>query len=543
VFCTLIDPIYRLSGHSSGVSSVSFDLGEEILASGSSGGSIKLFDLQSGQCQRTLIGHKSSINSIDFHPYGQFLCSGSSDCTMKVWDSRAKGCIQTYKGHNSAISYIKHTPDGQSILTGDNQGIVKCWDLASGKLVQDVDTNSLNSSISCIDFHPSEFIACISSDLAVDWIDLEKFQLVNSTKLFDNNKGAKRVCFSAAGEVSYYADNAAITLCNWENIDSDPILVQLTQNNYSNSNLHGLADLAVDSNNNRLITAAINQNVVNIAAVNNIDKVNSTTVQQQNKPRVSREAEKEQKIQPTLPPQRYSHSTNNAKNLALETALDHTLIASTAAGPLGLSAAQFNPANTALFNPNSDAINKIYKEVLSEHDVMRRILSDRLAKSRVLVELYQRNDRAQLFQTLIELSNSKTSHQTLVDFLTSCESYLKAQLNLEYSLILFKLCNILLDSQFESYVVTSLNYLKFLLQSFAALIQATLKATPQPNDFAFQQRFLRANEARDILVLIQPKLTSRSNKLQGKANLTDKQLSLVNSLQQTQSLIQALINS
>ncbi len=53
-----------LTGHSAAVSSVAF-MGDEV-ASGSYDNSIKIWNLNTGNCLRTLIGHTSDIESIAF---------------------------------------------------------------------------------------------------------------------------------------------------------------------------------------------------------------------------------------------------------------------------------------------------------------------------------------------------------------------------------------------------------------------------------------------------------------------------------------------
>jgi WD40 repeat protein len=57
-----------------------------ILASGSDDKTLRVWDVQTGQCQHTLEGHSKSVSSVVFSPDGSQLASGSWDETVRVWD-------------------------------------------------------------------------------------------------------------------------------------------------------------------------------------------------------------------------------------------------------------------------------------------------------------------------------------------------------------------------------------------------------------------------------------------------------------------------
>lgn len=166
-----------LSGHTSGIDSVSFDSSEVLVAAGAASGTIKLWDLEEAKSKllvstmpssvgpdkkvsltpalirsilvnpccvpwlylchncncnvilyavvRTLTGHRSNCISVDFHPFGEFFASGSLDTNLKIWDIRKKGCIHTYKGHTRGVNAIRFTPDGRWVVSGGEDNTVK----------------------------------------------------------------------------------------------------------------------------------------------------------------------------------------------------------------------------------------------------------------------------------------------------------------------------------------------------------------------------------------------------------------------------------
>ena len=111
--------------------SVSLDWPEELVVAGSSGGHLKLWDLEQAKgvifnpVIRTLLGHKSNIKCVEFHPFGEFFASAGSDMSVKLWDVRRKGCIQTYNGHADVIQTLQITPDGRWIASGGLDNTIK----------------------------------------------------------------------------------------------------------------------------------------------------------------------------------------------------------------------------------------------------------------------------------------------------------------------------------------------------------------------------------------------------------------------------------
>lgn len=207
--------ILSLSGHSSGIDSVSFDSSEVLVAAGAASGTIKLWDLEEAKTIRTLTGHRSNCISLDFHPFGEFFASGSLDTNLKIWDIRRKGCIHTYKGHTRGVNSIRFTPDGRWVVSGGEDNTVKLWDLTAGKLLHDF--KSHDGQIQCIDFHPHEFLlATGSSDKTVKFWDLETFELIGSTG--PETTGVRCMTFNPDGKTLLCGLQENLKVYSWEPI-------------------------------------------------------------------------------------------------------------------------------------------------------------------------------------------------------------------------------------------------------------------------------------------------------------------------------------
>ncbi|KAJ9691763.1 hypothetical protein PVL29_013836 [Vitis rotundifolia] len=207
--------ILSLSGHTSGIDSVSFDSSELLVAAGAASGTIKLWDLEEAKIVRTLTGHRSNCISVDFHPFGEFFASGSLDTNLKIWDIRKKGCIHTYKGHTRGVNAIRFTPDGRWVVSGGEDNTVKLWDLTAGKLLHDF--KSHEGQLQCIDFHPHEFLlATGSADRTVKFWDLETFELIGSAG--PETTGVRCMTFNPDGKTLLCGLHESLRVFSWEPI-------------------------------------------------------------------------------------------------------------------------------------------------------------------------------------------------------------------------------------------------------------------------------------------------------------------------------------
>ena len=91
----------KLGGHIYYVNSVAFNP-DGMLASGSWDRTIKLWDISTMTCVKTLEGHTDYVSSVAFNGAGM-LASGSYDKTIKHWDIFTMSCVRTLEGHTGGV--------------------------------------------------------------------------------------------------------------------------------------------------------------------------------------------------------------------------------------------------------------------------------------------------------------------------------------------------------------------------------------------------------------------------------------------------------
>lgn len=125
-------PTRTLFGHTQEVQSVAFSPDGQTLASGSTDGTVKLWNVNTGKAYRTLSDHTDSVWSVAISPDGQTLASGSWDRTVKIWNLNTGEVKRTLRGHSKQVHSIAFSPDGRTIASGDLGGTIKLWSARSG---------------------------------------------------------------------------------------------------------------------------------------------------------------------------------------------------------------------------------------------------------------------------------------------------------------------------------------------------------------------------------------------------------------------------
>ncbi|GAV50421.1 hypothetical protein ZYGR_0U02770 [Zygosaccharomyces rouxii] len=138
-------PLHRLVSHTAPVVSLAFNPKGNLLCSSSMDESIKIWDVLNGSLMRTIAAHSESVVSVDIPQLDStILSSGSYDGLIRVFDMASGHCLKTLtydKDWQSEtgvvpISQVKFSQNARYLLVKSLDGIVKIWDCIRGDVVR-----------------------------------------------------------------------------------------------------------------------------------------------------------------------------------------------------------------------------------------------------------------------------------------------------------------------------------------------------------------------------------------------------------------------
>ncbi|XP_036622649.1 autophagy-related protein 16-1 isoform X2 [Trichosurus vulpecula] len=193
-----------LSGSNAGITSIEFDSAGSYLLAASNDFASRIWTVDDNRLRHTLTGHSGKVLSAKFLLDNARIVSGSHDRTLKLWDLRSKVCIKTVFAGSSCNDIVCTE---QCVMSGHFDKKIRFWDIRSESIVRELE---LLGKITALDLNPerTDLLSCSRDDL-LKIIDLR----VNAVKQTFSAPGFKcgsdwtRVVFSPDG--SYVAAGSA----------------------------------------------------------------------------------------------------------------------------------------------------------------------------------------------------------------------------------------------------------------------------------------------------------------------------------------------
>lgn len=205
--------LMTFQGHSSHICSVSLSSDNRFVASGSTDGTVRLWNRQTGACLQVL-EHGSQVFCVVFSPDDCILASGGTDSTIKLWSVNTGRRTNLLQGHTGWISPLCFSPnsDDYVLASGSSDRTIRVWDVNTGKCIRIFEGHS--SSVRTLNFSPNgNFLASGSDDQTVMLWNMNKGRRI--TTLRGNSKRIFSTSFDSSGKLLVSGgDDAVVRLWN-----------------------------------------------------------------------------------------------------------------------------------------------------------------------------------------------------------------------------------------------------------------------------------------------------------------------------------------
>ncbi len=119
-------------GHTNTVRAVRLSLSGHFGVSAGDDRTIRLWNLGTGACLRVLEGHTGVIKDLSLGANDRYLLSAGEDKTLRLWDLETGICRRSFEGHTHWVNAGALSADGRRILSGGIDRTVRLWDAGTG---------------------------------------------------------------------------------------------------------------------------------------------------------------------------------------------------------------------------------------------------------------------------------------------------------------------------------------------------------------------------------------------------------------------------
>ena len=203
----------RFEDHNQGFLSGLIDPSAKYLVSGGEDATVKLWELSSGACIKTLEEHGGPITGLAMHGgKGFYVVSSSLDGTLKMWDQHQGVCLKTLSAGTDGFSCLTSSFDGRFALAGSVDGSVVLFDLIKGEVLMRF--RGHETTVTSVAFSPD--VGCAVSAGTDNTVRIWDMQTGRAqTVLTGHSDKVNFVCVSPDGSFILTGGEDGL-LCMWE---------------------------------------------------------------------------------------------------------------------------------------------------------------------------------------------------------------------------------------------------------------------------------------------------------------------------------------
>lgn len=175
--------VKSLIGHTNWVTTIQlFKVDPNILISASYDHNIKFWDIDTGECKRTIssVFGKGVINA--FYAKDSYILYGSVGNCLKLYDYSSSVVKSTLKGHTNLVNCFANLGQFNNyyIASGSDDKTVKIWNLLTGELIFDLvgHKECVNSLVHLTEYN-NNLLVSISDDRTIRIWNLSRYECVS----------------------------------------------------------------------------------------------------------------------------------------------------------------------------------------------------------------------------------------------------------------------------------------------------------------------------------------------------------------------------
>ena len=194
------EQVKMFTGHSSWVRDVKISLDGKKALSGSSDGTMRVWDLESGEYLKvkTDKGLGNEIDCVSCTPDFKLAIAGGWNSILYLWNLESEECLIKLKGHTDWITCSSITPDGKKAVSGSRDRTLRLWDLVDQKCIAKLEGHT--APIYGVSITPDGKLAVsASTDKTLRLWDLEKKNCIG--KLEGHEKSVYSISITPDGKM------------------------------------------------------------------------------------------------------------------------------------------------------------------------------------------------------------------------------------------------------------------------------------------------------------------------------------------------------
>jgi WD40 repeat protein len=115
-----------------------------LLASSGSDHTARLWSVPDLKLQRVLPQHDDDVEMVTFNSSGEWVATASRDTRVRVFGLDGQ-LIREFAGHTADVISVTWVRDTPHLVSSSDDGTLKRWDVATGRLVEDIDLDGIET--------------------------------------------------------------------------------------------------------------------------------------------------------------------------------------------------------------------------------------------------------------------------------------------------------------------------------------------------------------------------------------------------------------